>query len=270
MRPVALTIAGSEATGSAGAQADLKTFHQLGVFGAAALTCIVSIDPQNDWDHRFVPMEPQVIADQIQANVANHDVAAVKIGMLGVVPTIEVVAEALIANTFPHVVLDPVLFCKGVSGNDFDFTRAIDEALKSEVLPRASLVTPNHFETLSLAGVGEIRTVAELADAARRIHDTYGVTVLAKGGTTVEGEDAVDVFYDGAELVELRSPKVGKERVTGAGCTLAAAVTGQLALGSTELEAARVAKDLVTSAIAHRQRVAFPFPAAYQGEYARP
>ncbi|HJG52762.1 MAG TPA: bifunctional hydroxymethylpyrimidine kinase/phosphomethylpyrimidine kinase, partial [Brachybacterium faecium] len=83
MTHVALTIAGSETTGGAGAQADLKTFHQLGTFGTAALTCIVSFDPQNDWAHRFVPVDPQVIADQIEATTAVHEIDTVKIGMLG-------------------------------------------------------------------------------------------------------------------------------------------------------------------------------------------
>ena len=112
--PVVLAIAGSEASGGAGAQTDLKTFHQLGVFGCTALTCIVSMDPKDGWNHRFVPVDPAVIADQIETCAAVHSrVDAVKIGMLGTAPTIDIVARALETYDFPTVVFDPVLICKG-------------------------------------------------------------------------------------------------------------------------------------------------------------
>ena len=87
--PIALTIAGSEATGGAGAQADLKTFQALGTFGIAALTCIVSFDPKADWGHRFVPVDPGVIADQLEAELAAYDIDTIKVGMLGTPATIE-------------------------------------------------------------------------------------------------------------------------------------------------------------------------------------
>ena len=111
--PFALTIAGNEATGGAGAPADLKTFQELGVFGSLALTCIVSFDPSNDWGHRFSPVDPQVIADQLDAASSAYDLSAVKIGMLGSPQTIDVVAQALESLKTPHLVLDPVLICKG-------------------------------------------------------------------------------------------------------------------------------------------------------------
>lgn len=136
---IALAIAGSEASGGAGAQTDLKTFHQLGVFGCTSLTCIVSFDPHNDWGHRFVPVDPQVIHDQIEAAVAVHGrVDAVKIGMLGTPTTIGVVAEALESYQFPKVILDPVLICKGQEpGAALD----TDNALREKLLPRADVVT---------------------------------------------------------------------------------------------------------------------------------
>ena len=114
MTAIALTIAGSEASGGAGAQTDLKTFHTLGVYGCTALTCIVSMDPKDGWNHRFVPVDPGVIADQIETCAAVHSrIDAVKIGMLGTAPTIDVVEQALETYDFPTVVLDPVLICKG-------------------------------------------------------------------------------------------------------------------------------------------------------------
>ena len=114
---------------------------------------------------------------------------------------------------------------------------------------------------------GAAPTEEELAEAAKRIHEAFDVFVLAKGGVVLEGEDAVDVFYDGEQTVELRSPKIGQERVNGAGCTLAAAVTAELAKGATPLEAARTAKAVVTSSIENRQKGHTPFDSVYQGKY---
>lgn len=264
MIPVALAIAGSEASGGAGAQTDLKTFHQLGTFGTVALTCIVSFDPKAGFDHRFVPVDPQVIRDQIEATCGVHDIDTVKIGMLGTPATIDAVAESLSERTWKNVVLDPVLICKGQEpGAALD----TDNALREKILPLATFVTPNHFEAMSLAGMDAIETVEDLHEAARRIHERSGAVVLAKGGVVLPGDDAVDVFYDGEQEVELRSPKVGEERVSGAGCTLAAAVTAELAKGASPLEAARTAKAVVDSAIAHRQGGKAPFDAVYQGAY---
>ena len=164
--PFALTIAGNEATGGAGAQADLKTFQELGVFGSLALTCIVSFDPSNDWGHRFSPVDPQVIADQLDAASSAYDLSAVKIGMLGSPQTIDVVAQALESLKTPHLVLDPVLICKGQEpGAALD----TDNALKEKILPLATFVTPNHFETMSLSGMDTIETVEQLTEAAQRI-----------------------------------------------------------------------------------------------------
>lgn len=264
MTHVALAIAGSETTGGAGAQTDLKTFHQLDTFGCAALTCIVSMDPKDNWNHRFVPVEPQVIADQIEACTGVHDIDTVKIGMLGSPATIDVVAAALAEHSFTNVVLDPVLICKG---QEFGHALDTDNALKEKILPKATFVTPNHFEALALSGMDAIESVEDLTEAARRIHDAYDVVVLAKGGVVLEGADAVDVFYDGQQTVELRSPKTGEDRIHGAGCTLAAAVTAELAKGATPLEAARTAKAVVDSSIEHRQSSHLPFDAVYQRGY---
>ncbi|MEV7474815.1 hydroxymethylpyrimidine/phosphomethylpyrimidine kinase [Pseudarthrobacter oxydans] len=271
---VVLTIAGSEATGGAGAQADLKTFQELGVFGIANLTCIVSFDPNDNWNHRFVPVDQQVIADQLEATTAAYGLASdgqplpgrpvldtVKIGMLGSPATIATVAGALEANSFGNVVLDPVLICKGQEpGHALD----TDQALKAQILPLATFVTPNHFEAESLSGL-EITDVESLKAAAIRIHEISGAAVLAKGGVRLEGPDAVDVFYDGETLEVLSAPKVGEVAVSGAGCSLAAAVTAELAKGASPLDAARTAKDFVTAGIRNRVASGAPFDALWQG-----
>jgi len=260
--PVALTIAGSEATGGAGAQADLKTFQELGVFGSLALTCIVSFDPSADWGHRLFPVPQDVLREQLEAITAAHALDAVKIGMLGSPETIATTAEVLTALAPRHLVLDPVLICKGQEpGAALD----TDEALKAKILPLATFVTPNHFESLSLAGMDEISTVEDLEEAARRIHETSGAVVLAKGGVRLAGPDAVDVFYDGTTLEVLSEPKVGEVPVAGAGCTLAAAVAAELAKGAAPLEAARTAKAFVSAGIRRRITSRAPFDSLWQG-----
>ncbi len=264
--PVVLTIAGSEATGGAGAQADLRTFQAHGVFGCVALTCIVSFDPKEDWDHRFAAVGPEVIADQLEVitTAYPHDqLDVVKIGMLGTPATIDTVADALDGRGFGHVVLDPVLICKGQEpGAALD----TDEALKAKVLPLATFVTPNHFETMSLSGIGEIETVPQLVEAARRIHERSGAVVLAKGGVHLPGDEAVDVYVDDERTEILAAPKLGDgAQVAGAGCTLAAAVAARLALGDSPLEAARAAKEFVTSGIRARLTSEAPYDVVRQG-----
>lgn len=260
--PLAYTIAGSEATGGAGFQVDIKTFQQLGCYGLGALTCIVSFDPNNNWAHRFVPVDSQVIADQIEAATAAHDLDTVKIGMLGTVPTIETVAAALQKQSWKNIVVDPVLICKGQEpGAALD----IDNALRELVLPLATMVTPNLFETEILSGRGQITTVAELEDAAKAIADTHQCAVLAKGGVGLAGPDAVDVFVDGETTVRYAEPKIGEERVSGAGCTLAAAVTAYLAKGESTADAALHAKQFVTRGINNRLSAHTPFTSVWQG-----
>lgn len=259
-----LTIAGSEATGGAGAQADLKTFQELGTFGIVALTCIVSFDPKNDWNHRFVPVEPQTIADQIEATFADYDAEAldtVKLGMMGSPATIATVSEALAGRNPKNVVLDPVLICKGQEpGHALD----TDNALKEELLPKATFVTPNHFETEQLSGM-KVGSLEELQAAAQEIHRISGAAVLAKGGVRLEGPDAVDVFVDESGTEVLSAPKIGEHAVSGAGCSLAAAVAAELAKGATPIEAARTAKRFVTAGIEQRVAGKTPFDALWQG-----
>jgi len=259
---LAFVIAGSEATGGAGLQADLKTFQQLGVYGLGTTTCIVSFDPENNWGHRFVPIDPQVIADQIQAATAAHNLDVVKIGMLGTPATIDVVAEALGRQSWRHVVLDPVLICKGQEpGAALD----TDNALRTQVLPYATVVTPNLFEARTLSGMDSIESVDDLIEAARRIHDLGPQYVIAKGGVELDGDDAVDVLFDGTDVTLLTAPKIGNERVSGAGCTLAAAITAELAKGTDVAQAVQIAKDLVTRGIKGRVSANTPFDTVWQG-----
>lgn len=260
---ITLTIAGSEATGGAGAQADLKTFQELNTYGIIALTCIVSFDPKDSWNHRFVPVDPQVISDQLEAVQACYaqSLDTVKLGMMGSPTTIDTVAAALGRQAWKNIVLDPVLICKGQEpGHALD----TDEALKTNLLPLATFITPNHFEAEQLSGL-TINDEQDLIDAARKIHEISGAAVLAKGGVRIAGVDAVDVFYDGETLEVLRAKKIGNVAVSGAGCSLAAAITAELAKGATPLQAARTAKEFVTAGIHNRVSGATPFDALWQG-----
>lgn len=259
-----LTIAGSEATGGAGAQADLKTFQELGTFGIVALTCIVSFDPANNWNHRFVPIDAAVIGDQIEAILADYtpeQLDTIKLGMMGSPETIDTVAVSLKDRPVRNLVLDPVLICKGQEpGHALD----TDNALKTQLLPQATFVTPNHFETEQLSGMS-VGSVDELRAAAEEIHRISGAAVLAKGGIRLAGPDAVDVFVDESGSEVLRAPKVGEHAVSGAGCSLAAAVAAELAKGASPIDAARRAKDFVTAGIGQRVSGGTPFDALWQG-----
>lgn len=260
---VTLTIAGSEATGGAGAQADLRTFQELGTYGTAALTCIVAFDPQDNWNHRLTRIAPETLEHQLEAIQENFagQLDTVKLGMMGSVETIDVVAKALRSQQWKNIVLDPVLICKGQQPGEAQDT---DEALKSQLLPLATVTTPNHFEAEQLSGM-TITNVAELKDAARKIHDDSGVAVLAKGGIRLDGPEAVDVFYDGSNLEVLGVSKIGNHAVSGAGCSLAAAVAAELSKGKTPLEAAERAKDFVTAGINQRVEAATPYDIMWQG-----
>lgn len=262
--PIAFVIAGSEATGGAGIQVDLKTFQQLGVYGVGALSCIVAFDPNNGWGHRFHPVDPELIAEQFEAALATHPVEnmkTAKVGMLGTPATIEIVAEKLAERSWENLVLDPVLICKGQEpGAALD----TDNALKEKILPLATVVTPNVFESQSLSGMEHIGTVEDLEEAAKRIGEKVPY-VLAKGGVELPGEDAVDVLWDGHEITRFAVPKVGEQRVSGAGCTVAAALTAELAKGNDVATAVHVAKDLVTRGIEHRVTANTPFDTVWQG-----
>ena len=260
---LALTIAGSEATGGAGAQADLKTFQELGVFGIVSLTCIVSFDPKDGWNHRFFPVPTEVIADQLEAVQKDYEgtLKTVKLGMQGSPEVIKTTAAALKSQEWDNVLLDPVLICKGQeAGHALD----TDQALKAELLPLATFTTPNHFETEQLSGMA-VQSVEDLIAAAKKINEVSGAAVLAKGGMHLEGPDAVDVFVDGETVEVLSEPKIGTEGVSGAGCSLAAAVTAELAKGATPLEAAKTAKAFVTAGIRQAVEGNTPFAALWQG-----
>jgi hydroxymethylpyrimidine/phosphomethylpyrimidine kinase len=240
MRPVALTIAGSDSGGGAGVQADLKTFEACGAFGASALTAVTA---QNTTGvtHSTV-LDPETVRAQYDAVTSDFDVAAAKTGMLGDADVVADVADALGEADFP-VVVDPVVVAQ--SGDRLLTERGVD-AVRDDLLPEATVATPNVPEAELLAGV-EIEDEADLREAAEAVRDLGPDAVLLTGGH-LDG-DPVDV-YAGEMTRAFSRERVHTDDTHGSGCTLSAAIAARLAAGDDSERAVERGVDAVTRAIA--------------------
>lgn len=240
MIPTALTIAGSDPSGGAGIQADLKTFHQRKVYGMAVLTLLTA---QNTRGVRAVHvLKSKMVLRQLGAVLEDIRPGAVKMGALGNIAIIRSLAQKARDFSFPLVV-DPVMISK--HGMALLKKNAV-EALRRELLPHASLVTPNIAEAEMLSGI-RIRNVRDMEKAAERILAFGPGAVLVKGGH-LKGP-AADLFRDGKRAVLLRSPRIRTKHTHGTGCTYSAAITAELAKGRELLPAVRTAKKFITRAI---------------------
>ncbi|MEH7343229.1 pyridoxine/pyridoxal/pyridoxamine kinase [Bacillus sp. JJ1532] len=242
-----LTIAGSDTSGGAGIQADLKTFQELGVYGMTALTTIVTMDPKNNWNHNVFPIALDTLETQLET-ILSTGIDAMKTGMLGSVEIVELAAKTIDENQLDKVVIDPVLVCKG---EDEVLHPETADALRNILVPRATVVTPNLFEAWQLAKTGPIKTVDDMKEAAVKIHELGAKYVVIKGGSKLNHPTAVDLFYDGKEFKLLESELVNTTYTHGAGCTFASAIAAELAKGKTVVEAVETAKDFITAAINH-------------------
>ncbi|TMU83976.1 pyridoxine/pyridoxal/pyridoxamine kinase [Bacillus sp. BHET2] len=242
-----LTIAGSDTSGGAGIQADLKTFQEHGVYGMTALTTIVTMDPNNHWHHNVHPLSIDTLEAQLDT-VLSIGIDAMKTGMLGTVEIIELAAKKIDAFGLDKVVIDPVMVCKG---EDEVLNPETTVAMREHLLKRATVVTPNLFEAGQLAGTGPIKTIDEMKEAAKKIHNLGAKNVVIKGGKQLQHDKALDLFYDGNEFILLEEEKVETSYNHGAGCTFAAAITSNLANGQDVKEAVQNAKTFVTAAIKH-------------------
>jgi hydroxymethylpyrimidine/phosphomethylpyrimidine kinase len=237
--PRALSIAGSDSGGGAGIQADLKAFARCGVHG---MTAITAVTVQNTVEVRAVyPLQPRAIVEQVAAVVDDIGVDAAKIGMLGTTETIEAVAEALDLLPGVPVVLDPVMVAESGAPLLEDSAQA---ALRDLLLPRVTVVTPNLPEARVLAGADESAAPEELA---RAVHALGPQNVVVTGG---HREEAVDLFFDGHELVEIPGERYPDGAAHGSGCTHSSALAAHLALGFEPLEAAQRAKAIAAEAVA--------------------
>ena len=238
----ALTIAGSDSSGGAGIQADLKTFAAHGVYGTCAITALTAQNTLGVTAVHVVPAD--IVVAQIEAVVSDLGADAVKTGMLASSAIVEAVAAAIKDLDLPRVVIDPVMVAKG--GARLLDEEAVD-TMKAELLPRAMVITPNVAEAAALLG-DEVRTLEDVRNAARRLHALGPSAVIVKGGH-LKGEHAVDVLFDGTNLIELRGPRLDTTSTHGTGCTFASAIAANLALGLTLRDAAQRAKEYVTEAI---------------------
>jgi len=245
---VVLTIAGSDSSGGAGIQADLRTFAALGVYGTSAITAITAQSTAGVIDAAVLSAD--LVTAQIEAVAGDIEIHAVKTGMLGDAAVVEAVAATIKELDLPLVVVDPVLASS--SG-----LRLLDDdglqMLCAELLPLARVVTPNVPEAEVLGGK-RIVTDEDLKEAARRIHDMGAAAIIITGGHRLTADHrppatVVDTLFDGHKFSEFRTPRIDAGRTHGTGCTFASAVAAHLALGLPLDEAAGLAQQYVAGAI---------------------
>jgi len=242
--PRALTVAGSDSGGGAGIQADLKAFLASGVYGMSVITGLTA---QNTLGVRGVHLVPEdFIIQQLDAVVEDIGVDAVKTGMLGTAGIVEAVAGAVRRHGITRLVVDPVMIAK--SGDvllDPDAARA----LREQLLPLALIATPNLHEAGALVG-RRVETLEQMEQAARDLH-ALGVRYPVVKGGHLTGDRAIDVVFDGREIIHLEAPRIHTRHTHGTGCTFSAAICAALARGMEPLEAIRYGKQFITEAIAH-------------------
>jgi len=237
----ALTVAGSDSGGGAGIQADLKTFSAFGVYGLSVVTAVTAQD--TNAVAGVAGLDPGFVGLQLRTVLSDIGADGVKTGMLHDAATIAVVGEELNRQSVAKVVVDPVMTAK--DGSPLLKEKAV-EALKNDLLPFCTLVTPNLPEAGLLAGMA-VHSVGEMETAAERIYKLGSSAVLVKGGH-LEG-DPVDVLFDGNRMIRIPGLRIGRRPAHGTGCTLAAAVLCNLVLGKTLEESIRISKAYVESAI---------------------
>jgi len=203
------TIAGSDASGGAGLEADLKTFQEYGGYGMAAITLVATMNPHKDWSHEVFPIGEDSLRSQLETIFNGIGVDAAKTGMLATPYAIELAAEYLGKYKVENYVLDPVMICKG--GN-LPLNPEINELLIKKLLPLAKIITPNVFEAGQIAHIDTPSTLEEIKDAAKRIYDMGAPHVFIKGGSKLkDAETSIDVFYDGKDFRYLEAELIKTE-----------------------------------------------------------
>jgi hydroxymethylpyrimidine/phosphomethylpyrimidine kinase len=240
-----LTIAGSDSSGGAGIQADLKTFMALDVYGTTAITAVTA---QNTLGVTGLAMiDADLVTAQIEAVASDIEIHATKTGMLGTAAIVEAVAAAVQELDLPLLVVDPVMLAKS---GDVLLDDVGVRSMTTELLPLARVVMPNVPEAEILSG-RQIRSVEDAREAARRIQGLGPKAVIVKGGHG-SGREVVDLLLDGDDFLELRTPRLDTRPIHGTGCTFAAAVAAHLARGVSLAEATAQAQAYVVGAIRHR------------------
>lgn len=242
-----LTIGGSDSSGSAGIQADLKTLEARGVFGSTAITAVTVQDTQQVYRVHWIP-ETDILA-QIEVVVNDIGTEAVKTGFLARESVVTLVAEAIQRYHLPNVVVDPVL----VDGRGKPFVTAETiAAYQNQLFPLAALITPNVDEAALLTGL-TLTTTDDLITAAKKLHQMGARSVVVKGGHLSGGETIMNVFYDGTQMLQLTAPRLNVHNPHGVGCTFASAAAAELAKGHSLMEAAATAHRYLQAALAGSQ-----------------
>ena len=240
----ALTIAGSDCSGGAGIQADLKTFQERDVYGMSVLTVLVAMKPDT-WAHVVVPVSQDMIAEQFATIIPGIGADAAKTGMLPTVDIIIQVGRLLAAAHIPRLVVDPVMVCKGTSQPLFPENTT---AMIRHLLPLAMVVTPNTFEAAQLAGMPELKTRNDLQEAARRIHG-HGPAYVVIKAARIFPDQAPNLLFDGKSFTWFDFPRLQTTWTHGAGCTFSACVTAELAKHGDVPAAVKTAGDFVHAAL---------------------
>ena len=238
-----LSIAGSDCSGGAGIQADLKTFSAHGVFGMSVIVSVVAENTSRVIDIQDIT--PDMIEKQIDAIFEDIEVDAVKIGMLSTEPCMKAVAKKLEEYKPNNVVIDPVMYAK--NGCALMDPNSIDTLIQV-VLPYASLLTPNIPEAEKISNI-QIRNPKDMETAAKIIYDMGCKNVLIKGGHAIG--DALDILYDGRDFYGFQTQRIDTKNTHGTGCTFSSAIASNLALGMAMAEAVEKAKKYITMAIEH-------------------
>jgi hydroxymethylpyrimidine/phosphomethylpyrimidine kinase len=246
--PIALTIAGSDSSGGAGIQADLKTFAALGVYGASVITALTAQNTQGVSGIHAVPSE--FVTAQIDAVFSDLAVGAVKIGMVADPAVMDAIVAGLTRWSPKHVVLDPVMVA--TSGDRLLAAEAV-EALRSKLIPRADVITPNLPEAAALLDEPMALSEAAIQQQGRRLLAFGCKAVLIKGGHG-EGSKSTDYFIDAKEMIALAAPRVATRNTHGTGCSLSSAIAAGLAKGQAMETAVRNAKAFVSAAISAADR----------------
>ena len=238
-----LTIAGSDCSGGAGIQADLKTFSAHGVYGMSVIVSVVAENTKRVIDIQDIT--PDLIRKQIDAVFEDIPPDAVKIGMLSTPQCMEAVAEKLMLYNPENVVIDPVMYAK--NGSPLMQISAIDTLIRT-IIPLADILTPNIPEAEKIAGT-RITSVTDMEETAKKIRDMGCKAVLVKGGHL--SGNALDVLFDGENMHHFETERIETKNTHGTGCTFSSAIASRLALGADMPEAVRKAKIYVTTAIQH-------------------
>jgi hydroxymethylpyrimidine/phosphomethylpyrimidine kinase len=242
--PIALTIAGSDSSGGAGIQADLKTFAALGVYGASVITALTAQNTRGVNGIHQVPSD--FVTAQIDAVFSDLAIGAVKIGMVARRATIDAIAAGLERWSPRHVVLDPVMVA---TSGDRLLAADATEALRAKLIPRATLITPNLPEAAALLDEPVASSEAAVESQGRRLLSMGCQAVLIKGGHG-QGADSIDYLVTGSGIVALAAPRIATKNTHGTGCSLSSAVAAGLAKGEEMEIAVRNAKAWISAAIA--------------------